>query len=163
GPPVTRTDVILIGVFTAVGCREHALDPSAPEVDLTTARCIGPADAKRFAVYLHGADAPALSDQEVGNRRTLAQIAKELSIRIALPRASSTCPNQPGSVCWGWTYNDAERTAAVTAIDAAAAACFPTDRRFVLIGFSNGGYLLEKLFRTCELPSRVPRATSVVT
>lgn len=59
----------------------------------------------------------------------LAEIAKDLSFRIALPRAGSTCPNQPGSVCWGWTYTDAERAAAVAAIDAAARACFPAERR----------------------------------
>jgi predicted esterase len=159
---VHRTTIGLTILLATVGCHKHPFALSAADEELASAKCIGPVDAKHFVVYLHGIDSPSPSDQELGNRRVLAQIAREGSYRIALPRSTSRCPNQPGSICWGWSFNETEISAAVAAIDASAAACFPPDRHFTLVGFSNGGYLLGKMFRGCELPARLPHADGVI-
>jgi hypothetical protein len=121
--------------------------PTISSPDLRMATCLGPPDASHFAVYLHGVDQPSVSAQELGNRKSLGAIAKALSIRIALPRASMPCPNEPSSVCWAWSFNEREVDATVEAMTRSAAACFGTGRPFGLIGFSNGGYLITKLLR----------------
>jgi len=134
----------------------------APTGDLREATCIGPADAAHFAVYIHGIDDKAIGDEELANRTNLAHLAAALSLRIALPRATEDCPNQPESRCWGWTFSDGELAAASTTIAKAANACFG-DRRYGVIGFSNGGYLLSKLVETCTLHTRLPNSTWGVT
>jgi predicted esterase len=131
--------------------------------DLRAATCLGPADATGLAVYLHGVDEPGISDQELENRRHLEAIAHTLSLRIAVPRASTRCPDEPNQLCWGWTFDDAELDSGAKAISAAAAACFGAERRFGLIGFSNGGYLVTKLLRTCSVPARLPSVTWMLT
>lgn len=135
--------------------------PGAP-VDLHAARCLGPKDARSFAVYLHGMDVPSLSDQEVHNREVLARVAHALSIRIALPRTMTACRNDPQQLCWGWTFDDQELAIATPAITRAAHECFG-DRDFDVIGFSNGGYLVDKLFRSCSLATWLPGARRLVT
>src|ERR1700733_2057996 len=59
--------------------------------DLVT--CLGPENAKKAAVYLHGLDTVHPSVQEMQNRKTLSEIAKNLNLRIAVPRAPSHCQN----------------------------------------------------------------------
>lgn len=107
-------------------------------------------------------DASSISDQEVGNRANLALIAEALSIRIALPRATLPCPTQPSAICWGWAFDEREIRVAAATITDAAEACFG-ERPFGLIGFSNGGYLLSKLFRTCRVEEELPGVSWMVT
>jgi hypothetical protein len=83
---------LLLSLLIAAGA---VPEPAAPS--LRSATCIGPADAKAFAVYLHSVDAATVSAQELGNRENLARVAEALSIRIALPRAPRACPNHPSS------------------------------------------------------------------
>jgi dienelactone hydrolase len=83
-------------------------------------------------------------------------------MRIALPRASKPCAGQPSSICWSFDYNDADTDAAADAIRRAAGTCFG-EHPFGLIGFSNGGYLLSKLFRTCRLHEKVQHSTWLLT
>jgi predicted esterase len=111
---------------------------------------------------MHGVDEPAISEQERANRRALEAMGKALSVRIALPRAAKPCPNQPASLCWGWSFDEGEVDAAVNAVRSAATTCFGAGRPFGLIGFSNGGYLATKLVRTCELHEKLPLARWVV-
>jgi predicted esterase len=132
------------------------------ESGLRSARCLGPTNATSFAIYLHGMDGQTPSDQEIGNREVLASIAERLSMRIALPRSTRACPTQKGSICWGWSFDDTELDEATSTLRAAAATCFG-DKPVVLVGFSNGGYLLTRLVSTCTLGRRMPRATRVVT
>jgi predicted esterase len=155
--------VKLAGVLLVGGCAPvtSSPTPTAPTPQRAV-RCLGPTNAKSFAVYLHGIDTSAISDQEAKNRETLARIADSLSMRIALPRASMPCPNQSSSLCWGWAFDEREVDAAVPAIDSAARECFG-DRPFGLIGFSNGGYLLTKLLRACVVHDKLPKATWLVT
>jgi predicted esterase len=153
----------LLGAALAlVGCSREPHPPSRAD-PLRTATCLGPTDATSFAVYLHGVDERSLSEQELENRRNLDAIASELSIRIALPRASRPCPNQPGELCWGWAFDEPELDAAATAMKDAAAQCFGPARTFGLVGFSNGGYLVTKLLRTCSFHRRPPGATWMMT
>ncbi len=149
-----------VAAWLACACSRHNV---ARVDDLRTATCIGPADATRFAVYLHGVDEVSISDQEIHNRQSLDAIAKSLSLRIALPRASMPCPNQPASLCWGWAFDAHELDGAADAVTRAAGACFGRAKPFGLIGFSNGGYLLTKLLRTCTLHAKLPDAAWVLT
>jgi len=153
---------VLVSAILLLSCRRQTPPPSPPD-DLRLASCLGPTDAKHFAVYLHGVDERTISDQEHDNRRSLEVIAKALSLRIALPRASTPCPHQPSELCWGWAFDASELDAASQAVSSAAASCFGTGRPFGLIGFSNGGYLLTKLLRTCSLRQRLPGATWMMT
>jgi predicted esterase len=161
-PRCLSAQVLLAAALGALGCSRPQPPPS-PVDPLRSAACLGPADASNFAVYLHGVDEPGISDQEFDNRRNLDVVAKELSLRIALPRASRPCPNQPGELCWGWTFDEPEVDAAATAVKDAAASCFGAARSFGLIGFSNGGYLVTQLLRTCSFHQRLPTATWMMT
>lgn len=130
-------------------------------VDLRSATCIGSPNAKSFAIYLHGMDGEAPSEQEMTNRAVLAALARKHSLRIALPRARLTCPSQAGSICWGWSFDDAEVRAAMPVVRDAALTCFG-EKPAAVVGFSNGGYLLTKLIRSCLLKSELPAATRVI-
>ncbi|MBX3231478.1 MAG: hypothetical protein KF837_29400 [Labilithrix sp.] len=107
-------------------------------------------------------DGATASPQEMANREVLAALARKLSVRFALPRSSMACPTQPGSICWGWSFDDAELAAAASVVRAGARACFG-DGPVTLVGFSNGGYLLNKLIRSCSLKSHVPEAVRAIT
>ena len=115
---LTSFTICAVLVFELVGCSRRA-DPH----DLRTATCLGPAEATHFAVYLHGVDEPSISEQELQNRRSLDAISSSLSLRIALPRASRPCPNQPSSLCWGWAFDEQEIDAAADAVKLAATSC----------------------------------------
>lgn len=136
----------------------------APAVseDLRTASCIGPKDARSFVIYLHGLDAESPSAQEMGNREVLAALARKQSLRIALPRAKQACPGKPGTVCWGWGFDDAEVAAAAATVREGASSCFG-DQPATVVGFSNGGYLLTKVIRSCALKRELPNVTRVIT
>ncbi len=152
-PDLMRRSMLLVSVLAC---------SRSPAPDLRDATCLGPADAKQFVVYVHGIDLATIGDEEVANRSNLAHIADALSLRIALPRAPSPCPDQSASLCWGWTFSNAELTTASTAIANAATACFG-NRDYGAIGFSNGGYLLTNLVQDCALHSLLPHALWVVT
>ncbi|MBX3200075.1 MAG: hypothetical protein KF894_18215 [Labilithrix sp.] len=96
------------------------------------------------------------------NRSVLAALAQTRSLRVALPRATMECPTQAGSICWGWSFDDREIEVATSIVRAAAETCFG-DRPATVIGFSNGGYLLTNLLRTCSLKDKLPRATHLIT
>lgn len=103
--------------------------------------CIGPDNAKGFLIYLHGMDSKSPSKQELQNRKILNDLASKYNLKIALPRAQMQCPTQPGSICWGWTWNASELANIIPQILESREQCFPNDQPFGVIGFSNGGYL----------------------
>lgn len=148
--------VSLFAVTFASACASHrALEGHARADNVT---CLGPAEAKYFAVYLHGRDSTQPSTQELGNRAALAQVAQALSMRIALPRAAFHCPEGSATLCWGWALKENEMDAAARATNDAAAKCFGNDKPFGLIGFSSGGGVATKAFRNCQLQSRFSQA-----
>lgn len=119
--------------------------------------CIGPESADTFAIYLHGMDSVVPSQHELGNRAILKDIAKALNIRFALPRAGMECPTQPGSICWGWKFDQTELAAVLPQIVESRSACFANEKPFAILGFSNGGYLLTRWYSGGLIPSVSPR------
>jgi hypothetical protein len=71
-------------------------------------------------------------------------------------------PRICASRCWGWAFDAAELDAAAALVRGSASECFG-DRSFDVIGFSNGGYLVNQLLRTCSLRTRLPRASRLIT
>ena len=132
--------LILSLLFLTLACGTSAA--SVPE----STSCIGPQAAKKFFIYLHGVDSNPPSQQELNNRALLEKVAQQKNIRIALPRASMTCPNQPNSYCWGWRFDQDELSKILPMIMDSRKACFNENKPFGLIGFSNGGYLLTQLY-----------------
>lgn len=112
-----------------------------------TTECIGPASATRFVVYLHGMDTNKPSEQEQKNRTALSAAAEKLNIRFALPRAVTDCPTNPKLKCWTWTEQDSIDPV-LGQISQAANDCF-SGNDFSLLGFSNGGYVMNKIMRKC--------------
>jgi len=108
--------------------------------------CIGSEQAANGAVYFHGIDSHQPSVQELLNREKLSALANELDMRIAVPRAQARCLE--GSICWGWALNDDEARQALDEVAAAVTACGVPGNNLGVIGFSNGGYLIAKLFRS---------------
>ena len=124
--------------------------------------CIGAASAEVFVIYLHGMDSVQPSPQEIVNRNILNQIAKTKNIRFALPRAQLKCPNQPESICWGWKFDQAELAAVLPQILQSRSTCFSQDKPFIILGFSNGGYLLAHWYSQAMMPSYSQRPISLV-
>lgn len=111
-------------------------------------QCLGDPQAKHQLIYFHGMDEGEPGKQEQENRDLLARLAKDLSLRIALPRGQSRCKGQR---CWESgtkpqleaSYQDALRQAKT---------CIAVDGPFHAIGFSNGGYFISKIFHNCLTP-----------
>lgn len=120
--------------------------------------CIGEGAAVHL-VYLHGMGREVPSQAELD---VLRAFAKAHHARIALPRATRSCPSEAGSSCWGWAFDDDEREAAAYSIDAASAACFSPNEPYGLLGFSNGGYAVLELVAHDEVATRLPRAQWIV-
>lgn len=112
--------------------------------------CIGSKDLKTGAIYLHGMDTEPPSAKELSNRSSLAAISKSLKIGFSMPRAKNKCPDNR-LFCWGWNFNDSEsvESAIVTAMNAKAE-CFPKATSVGLIGFSNGGFVVNQIIKDCR-------------
>jgi predicted esterase YcpF (UPF0227 family) len=112
-------------------------------------QCLGPTEAKGHLIYLHGLTPPEKETQEeVGNRKVLEQLAQELSLRIAMPRAS-LCPT--GKLCWAAREkNEVLKTFDV--LREKARSCWKGQPAYSLLGFSNGGYFALKLYKVHQDP-----------
>lgn len=137
----------LLLVFSILNVRA---DVSESQLDVT---CIGNDNAQGFLIYLHGMDSIIPSSQEVTNRKILSDLALKYNLKIAMPRAEMKCPTQLGSICWGWEWNYLELTTIIPKILSARKQCFSSDKPFGVIGFSNGGYLLNNWYQAGLLPS----------
>lgn len=149
---------VLLRVFviltTFCGCRTVSFRGMSEET------CLGRASARHSAVYVHGKDTLLPSMQELGNRVTFSKIAKELDLRIALPRSKSRCKDNPDLLCW--PQDDTESLLVSSAwIQGSADHCFSKEARFGIIGFSNGGFLASRLVQFCVLPNEVLWVLSV--
>lgn len=111
--------------------------------------CLGPTEAKGHLIYLHGLTPPGEDTAEEGeNRKVLEQLARELSLRIAMPRGS-LCPT--GKVCWpAADKNEVLKT--FDDIRDKAKSCWSGNPRYDLLGFSNGGYFAFKLYKVHQDP-----------
>lgn len=133
--------IVLIFFFGCVGSSvSNVSQPSSSSVN-----CLGNPEASNTIVYLHGLDTEPPGPQELENRKILTQLAETAQVRIALPRGSEICGKLH---CWGWNSDDKEARLAAQAIERAAQFCSPKYKSIGLIGFSSGGYIAMKLFRS---------------
>jgi predicted esterase len=109
--------------------------------------CYGPKSAKHGVIYFHGLDQPGVGSQEKTNRRLLSTLAGQLKIRIAVPRANERC--RQGLLCWPH-QSAKEINKTLEQVQTQVKTCL--DKRPVkgFIGFSNGGYLINKAFQLCR-------------
>lgn len=112
--------------------------------------CVGPSDSKVKIIYLHGIDDPSIGNQERRNRKLLQRLGDTERWRIAILRGNRRCISGK-KVCWtSKGSGGVERT--YKYILESANKCFDTQKKFSLIGFSNGGYYLASLFNKCLAP-----------
>jgi hypothetical protein len=110
----------------------------------SSTECIGPLQPKAYAIYLHGLIPPAQRLNEVDdNREVLERLARDLSLRIALPRGS-LCPS--GKLCWPAADKN-ELLQTFRTLRDGAQTCWSGQAEYSLIGFSNGGYFALKLYK----------------
>jgi predicted esterase len=111
--------------------------------------CLGPTEAKGHLIYLHGLTPPDEDTLEEGdNRKVLEQLARELSLRIAMPRGT-LCPT--GKVCWP-AADKSEVLKTFDELREKANSCWSGNPRYDLLGFSNGGYFAFKLYKVHQDP-----------
>lgn len=112
--------------------------------------CLGQAQgAKGYLVYLHGLEPlNARSNEEQENRGALERLAREFSLRIALPKAS-VCPMK--KLCWASKDNN-EVLKTYISIKNQIKACWPGNQPYTIVGFSNGGYYAFKLYKAHRDP-----------
>ena len=110
-------------------------------------RCLGKKGAAHSFVYLHGLDPSYGSNEEWTNRKILKQLADKYDVRIALPRSKNRCN---GKFCWVY---GTPRTmqASIDHVYQESKACGIDAKKAWIIGFSNGGYFLNRLFQNCRL------------
>ncbi len=119
--------------------------------------CLGNESAESYLIFLRGMDKAGTDAGEKGLRELFTRLAQELNLRVALPRSSLPCSSDRSFRCWGWDFGSGELDTSSQAIQNAASTCFPQDAEFGLLGFSNGGYLLSKLYRNCQLHRHLPQ------
>lgn len=113
-----------------------------------TVSCLGSDKSNLGVIYLHGMDTATPSDQEKQNRNILQNISDKYNLRIAIPRSNKACSQNKDQICWGWNFNDIELSYVRNEIEKSSSICKLPSKR-ILIGFSNGAYALNKLFRQC--------------
>ena len=113
--------------------------------------CIGPKNSKNSIVYLHGMDTPTPGEQEILIRQKLTTISEKLNLRLALPRATKMCPTNAKLMCWGWDFSNSKIIdEALASAFLAAKECFPQAKKLGLIGFSNGGLVVNQIVKDCK-------------
>lgn len=112
-------------------------------------KCYGDPRATQAIVYLHGRDTKLPNVLEKSNREVLKKIANELHVRIALPRAKNFCKGNPKKLCWLPEETVIASGAALTRAMQLSKACFSHPVKPILLGFSNGGYLSNRVLRFC--------------
>lgn len=148
-----------------VGCqttdqRVKDLNPSFSE----KYRCLGNPRAKNHAVYLHGFTDENMGGQERMNYKNLSKLASSLDLMIAIPSSTKSCLHDgKRQRCWGTGMTQSEAENALRITRKAANKCFPRNRPYGLIGFSNGGYMATKVFSYCLAPKQAPLLRWIVT
>ncbi|SME90496.1 hypothetical protein [Pseudobacteriovorax antillogorgiicola] len=108
--------------------------------------CYGSKSAKTGMIYFHGIDNPSPDAMERENRRHLEKVALKENLRIFVPRGTLEC--RPGKVCWAhYTINRARQV--FQRVKAQSQNCLGQATLKIAMGFSNGGYLVNRLFVSC--------------
>lgn len=121
-----------------------------PLLSFSNTTCLGPEDATFSMAYLHGMDTLKPGKKETENRKVIEKIAKELKIGFALPRANQPCPSNEKLLCWGWGTNmDLVASSVIKRVSEAVKVCYPKARPLSILGFSNGGYIVNRALTQC--------------
>ncbi|MBF0440854.1 MAG: hypothetical protein HQK54_03020 [Oligoflexales bacterium] len=112
--------------------------------------CLGPAGAKIKFIYLHGFDDPGVGGQEKENRRIMQRLTEKYGFRIAIPRGNGMCRGGTQK-CWAIS-SDKEVSDTYRYILEKTKTCLEGHDSFGILGFSNGGYFLAKLYDSCPAP-----------
>lgn len=132
--------------------RESTSAVTAPGVPKSfPTNCVGKAGASRNLIFLHGIMPRGPVPPELDYEPELGALAKELDLRIALPRSTTYCKGSKDKYCW--TGETAPEIAATYgAVVRSAEACFGPGKSFGLVGFSNGGYHVGRVVMRCLAP-----------
>lgn len=151
---IFRNALCILVVFFICGCKSVELPNSRTPAEKKLAskeiiNCIGDSEASVGAVYLHGMDGFQPGLLELQNQKILKSVAKKFNLRIALPRAQQLCPEEQEQICWGWDFDETEVEKVRSTIEFSSRECGLPSKK-ILIGFSNGAYALNKMFRLCQ-------------
>jgi predicted esterase len=126
--------------------------------------CFGSPNARNHAVYLHGFTDNKFGASELRNLQNLKKLTKNYDLMIATPKSPKACLHK-GDLkrCWGTDMTESEARDATVIAARAAAKCFPPQSSYGVIGFSNGGYVANKIFSYCLAPRISPRLKWIVT
>lgn len=152
---------VLFVICLALGLIQCATPPT-PALDPSNPICLGSETAESYLIFLRGMDKTGSEAGEKSLRQLFTRLATEFNMRVALPRARLPCTGDRSFRCWGWDFGTNELNVSGKTIQDAAATCFPQNVPFVLVGFSNGGFLLSKLYRRCQLQTYIPQARFAV-
>jgi hypothetical protein len=138
---------IHVGLFVGFGACNYLVmvQLAAARSERSRPTCLGPSDAQRRIVYLHGLDSHAPSWQELDNRRALTEIP---DATIAIPRA----PACGSGRCWA--DDDSRTSTTIEAIRSASRTCFGDRPLHGVIGFSRGGFALARVARCDTIGAR---------
>ncbi|MFK7825721.1 MAG: hypothetical protein AB8G05_16330 [Oligoflexales bacterium] len=113
--------------------------------------CFGSTNSQSM-IFLHGIDRPAKPDAANSSAyKVLKKLANNLGFRLAFPRSNSHCM-QGRKICWNVSNQVDELKIIYQEIANKSAGCFPKNSKPIIVGFSNGGYFLNKLVHHCILP-----------
>ena len=122
----------------------------SPAYAVASLECAGHRTASHAIIYLHGVDPPRPTVQEQGNRQLLTKLAKSEGIALAMPRATTACMQKAfkGKLCWPRSTDEVLQKE-FQRILATTAKCYKPSATLGMIGFSNGGYFINKLISDC--------------
>lgn len=122
----------------------------------TITECFGNKNAEYNLIHVHGIDDPSISAKEKNIREKIIKLAKKFNLRVAVPRSNNTreCPKSKfyeGKDIFCWPQSNLEDIkSSLTILQNSADKCFIRNKEnIILLGFSNGGYLLNQLFDQC--------------
>lgn len=102
-------------------------------------------------IFLHGIDTPSKPDADnLSAYQTMKKLADDLQFSLALPRSNNYC-QQGRKVCWNVAQQATDLKKIYQEIIEKSARCFKQNSKAILVGFSNGGYFLNKLLHHCIL------------
>lgn len=121
-----------------------------PALALPRVECAGNSSATHALIYLHGVDSPQPTPQESENRALLSRLAKSENIALALLRSTNFCSQAAfkGKLCWP-RGDDQSLSENLKQMLKDAAICHKSTAKIGMLGFSNGGYFLNRIVSRC--------------